>query len=211
MKSNSKIYKIYDVKLIRTVNGVEEEIQPSDIKDGMNVTIKISMPENLTEFKLLHIHSEDDIEEITDYVLNNGELEFDCNRLSEFVIVVPGIADNHGFCMGWVVFIIAIVLLVYLALYIFIYFGICDSLIKKLKLDGLKKVSKLLGIINMAICGVVFVFALVSLILHVCAISLVSFILITLAIAAFVTLFIMYLIKNNNKEETIEGPNSITN
>ena len=207
LKSNSKISKIYDVKLIRTVNGVEEEIQPSDIKDGTNVTIKISMPENLKKFRLLHIHSEDDIEEIKDYVLNNNELEFDCNKLSEFVIVIPGggiITDNHGFCVGWVVFIIAIVLLVYLALYIFIYFGICEGLIKKLRLDGLKNVSKLLGIINMAICGVVFVFALVSLILHTCPITIASFVLVTLAIAAFVTLFIMYLLKNNKVEEAIE-------
>jgi len=199
LNSNSKISKIYDVKLIRTVNGVEEEIQPSDIKDGMNVTIKITVPDNLKKFKLLHIHSEDDIEEIKDYVLNNGELEFDCNKLSEFVMVVP--EDDHGFCIGWVVFIIAIVLLIYLTLYIFIYFGICNSLIKILRLDGLKNESKLLGIINVVICGVVLEFAFVSMMLHTCPITIVSFILITLATATFVTLFMMYLLKNINKTE----------
>ena len=126
------------------------------------------------------------------------------HNLSDFAIVTPRsgfITDSHGFCIGWVVFIIAIVLLVYLALYIFIYFGVCEGLIKALKLDGLKNVGKLLGIINVAISCSLFIFGLVALILHACPISLVSFIIVTLAAIAFVTLFVMYLLKNKGTKE----------
>ena len=41
------IAAIYDVKLIRTVGGVEQEIQPSDIKPGTKVTISMVLPDEL--------------------------------------------------------------------------------------------------------------------------------------------------------------------
>ena len=207
--NKQRIGRVYDIKLIQTIDGVEKEIQPSDIEPGTTIIIRIAIPKGINANKAQIVHVHNDIAKfIEDVKVENGEFVFEVSELSDFALIIPKsgiITGNHGFCIGWVVFIIAIVLLVYLALYIFIYFGICEGLIKKLRLDELKNVSKLLGIINMAICGVVFVFALVSLILHTCPITIASFVLVTLAIAAFVTLFIMYLLKNNNKvEEAIE-------
>ena len=182
LKDNEVISKVYDVKLIRTVGDVEEEIQPSDIKDGMPITVKMQLPKGVKNFRLLHIHSADDIEEITDFKVANGEAEFDITKLSEFAIVT---VPSHGFCIGWVVFIFVILEMLATCLYIIIRFHLLDELVKKCKLDCLFDKLDLLTLIGLCVSGALFLCALIILCCHVCAISITSFILALLICLAF--------------------------
>ena len=199
-----RISRVYDIKLIQTIDGVEKEIQPSDIEPGTKIIIRIAVPKGINSSKAKIVHVHNDIAKFVENLkVENNEFVFEVAELSDFAIVTPKtgfITESHGFCVGWVVFIFAIVLLVYLALYILIHFGLCNSLIKALKLDGLKNVLKLLGIINVAASGAICVFALVTLILHACPISLVSFIIVALATITFTTLFILTLKKGKTNE-----------
>lgn len=104
LQSDDEIAIVYDVKLIRTMieNGVEirEEIQPSDIKPGTIISIDMTIPEELRgkPFKLLHIHSDDDIKEIASYSVSEdgNSLTVRVNRLSEFAFVGKAPAGGSG-------------------------------------------------------------------------------------------------------------------
>ena len=103
LMSDDEIAIVYEVKLIRTTieDGVEirEEIQPSDIKPGTVVVINLPIPEDLRgkPFKLLHIHSEEDIKEVTSYVISEdgATLTVRVDRLSEFVFVGKAASDEE--------------------------------------------------------------------------------------------------------------------
>ena len=128
------ISAIYGVKLIRTTNGVEEEIQPSDIKEGQKIKISMAIPEALQgkEFRLLHIHSAEDISEVSKehYAISaNGKtLIIETDKLSEFAFVSKtDKADNgfiydepsSGFKYWWIIVVVAVVLIICLLLFIF--------------------------------------------------------------------------------------------
>ena len=128
------ISAIYGVKLIRTTNGVEEEIQPSDIKEGQKIKISMAIPEALQgkEFRLLHIHSAEDISEVSkeNYAISaDGKtLIIETDKLSEFAFVSKtDKADNGfiydepstGFKYWWIIVIVAVVLIICLLLFIF--------------------------------------------------------------------------------------------
>ena len=187
LKDNEVISKVYDVKLIRTVGDVVEEIQPSDIKDGMPITVKMQLPKGVKNFRLLHIHSADDIEEITDFKVANGEAEFDITKLSEFAIVT---VPSHGFCVGWVVFIFGILELLATAVYVIVRFHLLDEIVKKYKLDCLFAKLDLLTLVGLCVSGALFLCALIILCCHVCAISITSFILAILICLAFTYFFL---------------------
>lgn len=112
------IAAIYDVKLIRTVGGVEEEIQPSDIKPGTKVTISMVLPDELVgkNFRLLHIHTSDDVEEISNSkygITGDGKtIMLQTERLSEFAFIIAATGDN-GFVYtsglpGWAIALIIV-------------------------------------------------------------------------------------------------------
>ncbi len=90
LKSNEVISEVFDVKLIQTIDGVEKEIQPSDVKEGLKIIVHIKIKDELVgqEFKILHIHNADDIEEITDFTINGNEVSFEVDRFSEFAFVI---------------------------------------------------------------------------------------------------------------------------
>lgn len=136
VKPNEDISAIYGVKLIRTTNGVEEEIQPSDIKPGTKITVSMAIPEELVgkDFRLLHIHNSDDIVEVTNYAVSKDgkTLMLEVDRLSDFAFIIATDADN-GFIYsiglpGWALALIiigGILLLGILALLIlFIFFPV---------------------------------------------------------------------------------------
>lgn len=117
------IAAIYDVKLIRTVGGVEEEIQPSDIKPGTKVTISMVLPDELVgkNFRLLHIHTSDDVEEISNSkygISGDGKtIMLQTERLSEFAFIVASTGDNgfiyddgnpNGGIPGWAIALIIV-------------------------------------------------------------------------------------------------------
>ena len=107
LNKGDKISNVFDIKLIKNEGGVETEIQPSDIKEGMIINIEIALPDGLEVegLKILHIHSSDDITYVEDYSMEDGKISFDANRLSEFAFVVPG--HNAGIA-GWAIALIVI-------------------------------------------------------------------------------------------------------
>ena len=132
---NEDIAAIYDVKLIRTIDGVEHEIQPSDIKAGTKVTISMALPNELVgkDFRLLHIHNNNDIEEITTdkfaITRDSKTLMLETDRLSEFAFVVAA-QGNNGFdypsrgLPGWAVALIVVgaILLLICGAYFLLFF-----------------------------------------------------------------------------------------
>ena len=91
LEKNEKIAKVFDVKLIQTINGVETELQPSDIEEGMIITVRMELPKGVSvkDLRVLHIHSANDMEFIENFMVNGNEISFDVNRLSEFVLITP--------------------------------------------------------------------------------------------------------------------------
>lgn len=104
IQSDDEIAIVYEVKLIRVTveDGVEvrEEIQPSDIKPGAVVVINMEIPEELRgkPFRLLHIHSDDDIKEVTTYTVSEDGtmLTIRVDRLSEFAFVGKKASGGNG-------------------------------------------------------------------------------------------------------------------
>ena len=113
LSDNEKIAGVYDVKLILTVNGVETEIQPSDIKEGTTITVKMDIPDdvNSTEFRLLHIHSVNDMEFINNYTVENDAISFTINRLSEFAFIVNSSSQNGSKGAGFPSWAIALIVI----------------------------------------------------------------------------------------------------
>ena len=117
---NEKIAAVYDVKLVRTINGVEEEIQPSDIKEGTVIIVEMAIPEEEKgkEFKILHIHSEDDIE-LVEYTIENGNIHVHVDRLSQFAFVN---AKDKGLSTGAVIGIVIASVIVAAGLFFLFFF-----------------------------------------------------------------------------------------
>lgn len=128
---NDKIAAVYDVKLVRTINGVEEEIQPSDIKEGMIIVVEMAIPKEVKgkDFKILHIHSEEDIE-FVEYTIEDGNIYVHVDRLSQFAFVN---AKDKGLSAGAVTGIVIAVIAVAAGLF-FLFF-----LLKRRKKDEEEK------------------------------------------------------------------------
>ena len=101
------IVKVFDVKLIKDEGGVKTEIQPSEIKEGMKLIVTINVPSDVAieGLKVLHIHSESDIEFVENVNIENGKVQFEVSKLSEmaFVNKVP----SKGLA-GWAIALIII-------------------------------------------------------------------------------------------------------
>ena len=200
---------VYEVKLLRltVVGGQEtlEEIQPSEIKEGATITITMKIPEELKgkDFRVLHIHNAGDVSEVNYTLSASGDyISVETDRLSEFAFLVEkaeggnGSGENeggktacHGFCIGWVVFIFVMLELLYFALYFILWFPKAAFLVEKCHLTALTPKRCLLGKIGSAVACAIFIFALVALCVHQCAVTIVSFILALLILAAFCVIF----------------------
>lgn len=190
LEANEQISKVYDVKLIRTVGGVETEIQPSDIKAGLKITVRMAIPEgvDMANARILHIHSVDDMEFVNDYETQGNDLVFEIGKLSQFAFVTKSSAPApggdgggntaHGFCIGWVALILDILAALAVGLY----------LILKLKPFKLPRKADEFGdkvtakevLLTLIACGALlanFLFGLVALIVHQCPVSIVAFVL----------------------------------
>ncbi len=185
LEKDDIISKVYDVKLIKTINGVATEIQPQDIKEGTVISVHIKLPQGIEAgaFRVLHIHSVDDLEFIDDYTQEGDELVFEVSKFSEFAFITKDTA--HGFCIGWVVLIFGIFELLFLAVYVILRFGFLKGLVEKCKLDCLYKKMNLLGLIGLCVSDALFIFALISLCLHQCTLTIISAVLILLMNCTF--------------------------
>ena len=123
---SKQISGVYDVKLIRKEGDVETEIQPSDIKEGMTITVIMTVPEGVTgEFEILHIHSSTEMDYVTNFTVNGNKVSFSISKLSEFafVTVIP-VAAKAGL-PGWAIALIVIfsVLLAICGAYFLLFFA----------------------------------------------------------------------------------------
>lgn len=128
LAKNEKISNVFEIKLIKTVDGVETEIQPSDIKDGMKLIVHISLPDKLKTkgLRILHIHNDGEMEFIENAKFENNEAIFEVSSLSElaFVTLKTGIP-------GWAVALIVIgSLFLILGLAYFLLFFVFNKWIK---------------------------------------------------------------------------------
>lgn len=181
VEKNEDIAGIYDVKLIRTTNGVEEIIQPSDIKPGTKVTVAMRIPDMLVgkNFRILHIHSADDVAEVKDYTVTGDIVKVQADRLSEFAFIVTmedeqadnGFDYRHGFCLGWGVVIVDIVAAAFFVVYM------------------LLRRRRLLSFIGLGLSGAALAFAIATVVLHLCVLSIIGVALAGFLFAAYLVFF----------------------
>ncbi|MDY6391946.1 MAG: hypothetical protein SPL80_03815 [Bacilli bacterium] len=126
LEANEQISKVYDVRLIQTVGGVEKEIQPSDIKPGLKVTAKMAIPEgmDIASSRILHIHSLDDMEFVSGYKVEGNNIVFEIDRLSQFAFITKAnvAPANGGGLNGGIIALIVILSILALL-------GICFALL----------------------------------------------------------------------------------
>ena len=107
LEGNEKISQVFDLKLIKTVDGVETEIQPSEIKEGMKLIVHIAIPEGVdtNKLRLLHIHSESDIEFVENVQVEGNDIVFEISRLSEIAFVTK---SNSASMPVWAIILIVL-------------------------------------------------------------------------------------------------------
>ncbi|MBQ2347101.1 MAG: hypothetical protein II388_01855, partial [Clostridia bacterium] len=64
-------------------------------------------------FRVLHIHSVDNLEFVEGYTIEGDEIVFEVSEFSEFAFITKDTA--HGFCIGWVAFIFAMLTMLYIS------------------------------------------------------------------------------------------------
>ena len=106
-----QISNVFEIKLIKTENGVEREIQPSEIKEGMKLIITMDLPEDLDTkgLKLLHIHNNGESEYVDEFTIENGKVTFEVSSLSEIALVTP--KNNLNVITILIIVILSILLL----------------------------------------------------------------------------------------------------
>lgn len=126
LNDDEEIGIIYNVKLIQIIDGVQHEIQPSDIKDGTKIKVIMDIPSDMDVSKItkiLHVHAENDIEEIAFDASKvvDGKYEITIDRLSEFAFIytkpveprLPSECFIHFIVIGLLVALIAYSLIMY--------------------------------------------------------------------------------------------------
>ena len=186
LEKNEKIASVYDVKLVQIVGGVETVIQPSDIKPGLIITVRMAIPNsiNMSKARILHIHSADEMEFVSDYSVDGNDLVFKVSKLSEFAFITKGAAGggaSHGFCIGVILLIINILITLVAALYVLLRLNVYKKIIKNnAKVDEFKEkmTSKEVLLTFIATCALLanFILDLIVLIVHTCPLTIVSFI-----------------------------------
>ena len=95
LADNERVVRIYDVTLWRVniENDVEQSpvsAQPSDMGNGNTILVKLTVPTSLRgkEFRLLHVHTADDVE-FVEYTLSadGNHATINADRLSEFAFI----------------------------------------------------------------------------------------------------------------------------
>ena len=179
-----EISKVYSIKLLAE-NG--DEIQPAG-----NIIIKLEIPEYLKgrNFRILHIHSESDIEYVDNknVEIKDGYVYITVDKLSEFAFVhlkANEEFDHLSFCLGWLLLIFDLLLIAYI---------IVSMLLKKKKLSD---------IISVIISSVLVVFGIISICLHICIVTVVALAL--TAILFGVSLFLYFKNKKSKRLNVVRS------
>ena len=121
LEQNEEVFIVYDVKLIQItiISGqeVRTEIQPSDIKPGATILVVMDIPQELRgkDIKVLHVHSENDVEFVNDYQISEdgATLTIRTNKLSVFAFIAAKVAPaSNGLGGGAIAGIVIACLLV---------------------------------------------------------------------------------------------------
>ena len=141
LAEDEEIAKVYDVRLIQKVGDVETEIQPSDLKPGLKLKVHMAIPEGLdvANMRILHIHSLEDMEFVSDYTKVGNDLVFEISKLSQFAFIKksggqPTPAAKAGLPAGAIVgIVIGSILLVCLIAFLLLFFVFAKFIIVKEK------------------------------------------------------------------------------
>ena len=148
LEPNEQISKVYDVKLIQTTGGIEKEIQPSDIKEGLKITVRMAIPEgiDMNNVRILHIHNVDDMEFVSNYKVEGNDIVFEIDRLSQFAFVTNVNAPAAGLNGGIIALIIILSILALLGIcFCLLFFVFAKFIIIKDK-EGKEKVVRAIKI-----------------------------------------------------------------
>jgi|GEM_PF-4332905 len=125
LEKDEVVLTIYDVKLIQIdENGVETEINVSDLDEGATILVKMAIPEEIKNggklTRVLHVHDADDVTEILPsetgepavgkYVIDGDYLITRIDRLSEFAFITEAKCCVHWIMLALAVLFIAFVL-----------------------------------------------------------------------------------------------------
>lgn len=119
------ITNVFDIKLVKTEGDKEIEIQPSDIKKGLALIVHVELPEgiNTETLKLLHIHSDGDIELVEEFKIDGNEVTFELSSLSELALIQPVNTALPGWAIALIVIGSVLLLLCLLYILMFCVFG----------------------------------------------------------------------------------------
>ncbi len=184
---NEEIKVVYDIKLTKTVNGQEVEVDASEIKEGMIFIIHLDVPRgaNPSTAKIVHISDGNNVEVVNDVRVENKQFIFTTTSLGQFAVVVENTEQStepSGFA--------------HLCVYLFELCAVLsiNALIALVYFKGFKK--KLAAHEKI---GLLFVDALpvamtiILMLVHFCLFSLFSLIIASLAILGFI--FLLFLKK----------------
>lgn len=131
LKADEQIFKVYDVKLIQTIDGVEKEIQPSDIKPGLKITVRMAIPDgiDMAKVRIIHIHSVTDMEVVDDYQIDGNNLVFKIDRLSQFAFAVK--VNSSSFPLWLIPIIIVGSLLLLCLIFLLVLFLLSKFIVTK--------------------------------------------------------------------------------
>jgi len=201
LSKKEKVGVVFDVKLIQIINGEQKEIQPSDIKEGTTIKVKMLIPSTVDISKvtrILHVHSCDDIEEIEfdeSKIDENGYYEIEVNRLSEFAFIYENKCVNH-----WFLLVLLMALLGFIAVLWFVF------KIRNFKNENKLNVVPIIGFI-------IHVIVLIALIFMTgCTMCIILDIINAFIIVVAVILYLLYKKKNNSsmEEETFKMEDEIS-
>jgi len=183
LADGEKVGVIFDVKLVKIEGDNRREIQPSDIKDGTTIKVKMLIPDsvnvaNIT--RILHVHNENDIEVIdfdASKIDGDGYYEIEVTQLSEFAFICT-ITDNC--IIHWFLLALFIALFVFVAVLWFAF------KIKNFHQNGKIQFAPIIGF------GIDLVAIIVFAIVAKCVLCILFYIVNGLALTVFVLLYLLH-------------------
>lgn len=141
LKANERIVKVFDVKLVQTIGGVEKQIQPSDLKPGLTIRVRMTVPSDVgrEDLRILHIHNSTDMEFVEKYNTEGDDFIFEVSKLSQFAFINTFAPAANGGIIALIV--ILSVLAAFGICFLLLFFVFAKFIIVKDK-EGNEKIAK---------------------------------------------------------------------